>query len=122
MSEPTQPAVNNSYVIWFKHGMYTLAWGPTPEAALDSYMANWRKSVREVVPTSNYRNQLPPHLYLTCPIVAVAAEPTIHQPLGQVAVTAPAPPAITLESLAAQVAALTNALAEKPTKKAAKKS
>lgn len=94
----------NSYVVWFLDGKYSLAWGNNPEEARVNYLSNWGKSIKEVVPADGYRNPLPNHLYVNCPVMQVD-EPSIHAPLNQ-----PSAPAPTmhgdLEDLKAQVAAL----------------
>ena len=57
----------NSYVIWLNDGMYTYAWGPTPEAALAKYLEIWAGGVQAVVESDKYKDALPPHLYLHPP-------------------------------------------------------
>jgi hypothetical protein len=56
-----------SWVIWFNTGLYTYAWGETKEEALAKYLAIWEKGVASVVEADNYKDALPPHLYLHPP-------------------------------------------------------
>lgn len=72
--------MTNSYIIWMLDGKYTIGWGSSPEEARESYLRNWAKSIREVTPTDSYRNPLPQHLYISCPVMEVS-EPSIHAPL-----------------------------------------
>jgi hypothetical protein len=58
----------NSYVIWDTNGRYTYAWGTTPEEARSYYLANLERGISQVVPSSEYMDALPTHLYFPlCP-------------------------------------------------------
>jgi hypothetical protein len=105
--------MTNSYIIWFRDGKYTTAWGETPELAKESYLRSWSQSIREVVSADKYVNALPLHLYLPCPVAQPGEEPTIHAPLKQP--SKPESPSLhsDMADLKAQVAALTDALTAK---------
>jgi hypothetical protein len=53
-----------SWVIWFKDGRYSYAWGATPDAALESWLANFKRGVRIIVYAGEYKSALPVSQYL----------------------------------------------------------
>jgi len=76
--------MSNAYLIWFKSGHFTYAWGETPEDALANYLENWKNGIAKVDPVEDYLDPPPHHLFLASPKGSIwpeGAEPAPGMPL-----------------------------------------
>ena len=65
----------NSWVVWFKDGRYTYAWGETAEEARATYLKEWEAGITRVAPAGDYPSALP--------ITRYVAPFTVHAVPGQ---------------------------------------
>lgn len=56
--------VRASWVVWFRDGRYSYAFGSTAEEARSNYLKEWAEGIARVAPAGDHPNQLPPQNYV----------------------------------------------------------